>query len=257
VRAQAALGSVTANGATIGTASYISSGTTGTNGVAALSFLPGSGSTSTNASIAYGVTATPPVGSVYGSSCAKNVTPLAGGGSGSTLATIMPGFRPTLTGIISTADGYRVSNVTVTASGTPDPLDPACPAPAAVTANTTTDANGMFGLPLDAGTYQLDYDPLAGSSAPRWTEPSVQVSLSPMNQTHNVMLPAGARVTGQVVGKADGLPVGSATIRFFQQRCTTQTQCFGSARIAPGLVGKALTDSNGNFRMVIPAPLPQ
>jgi len=258
VRAQATIGSATANGATIGTASYLSSGTTDTNGVALLSFLPGSGSTSTNSSIPYGVTATPPVGSVYGTACAKNLTPLPGGGSSSasttTLATIMTGFRPSLAGTVWTADGYRLANVTVTASGTPDPLDPLCPAPGAVTANTTTDANGMFALPLDAGTYQLDYDPVAGSSAPRLTEPTVQVTQATTYANHDVVLPAGYRVNGTVVGKSDGQPIASATVRFFKPQCTGQAACFGTTRTPPLLEGKALTGSDGSFRMVVAAP---
>ncbi|HXJ20362.1 MAG TPA: hypothetical protein VMT03_09020 [Polyangia bacterium] len=258
VRAQASIGPATANSATIGTASYLSSGTTDTSGIALLSFLPGSGSTSTNSSIPYGVTATPPVGSAYGTACAKNVTPLPAGGSAAasttTLATIMTGFRPNLGGTISTADGYRLANVTVTASGTPDPLDPLCPAPAAVTANTTTDANGSFGLPLDAGTYQLDYDPPAGSSAPRLTE-TVQVTQATTYAQHDVVLPVGARVTGTVVGRSDGQPIGSATVRFFKPQCDgSQSDCFGPARTPPQLAGKALTGSDGSFHLVVAAP---
>jgi hypothetical protein len=251
VRAQATIGSATVNGTAIGTASYVSNGGTAMNGVAALSFLPGN----SNSPIPYTVTATPPIGSTYATTCVTKVTPLPPANSGgtsppATLQTIMPALRPVLTGTVRNWLGDRLPNVTVTASGTPDASDPSCPAPAAVTATTTTDTNGVFSLPLDPGWYQLDYDPPAGSSGPRMTE---QLAVpTPNSSSHEVNLPQGAKVTGQVVGRSDRAPVGSATVRFFLARCSGQADCFGPTRTPPLLVGKALTDSSGNFRVVVP-----
>jgi hypothetical protein len=249
VRAQASLGSATTNSSSTGTATYLSSGTTGSSGIAALAFLPGSAS----APIPYGVTATPPVGSPYASACAKNVKPLPGSGSATTIATIMPTMRPVLSGTVS-SNGIRVPNVTVTASGSPDPLDAACPNPPAVTANTTTDANGAFSLPLDPGTYQIDFDPPAGSFAPRFTLLSRSVTAYTTIEPLTVDVGAGVRVMGTVVGRLDGAPVASATVRFYLPRCMGQTDCFGPGRTPPLLIGKALTAPDGSFRMIIPAP---
>jgi hypothetical protein len=78
------------------------------------------------------------------------------------------------------------------------------------------------------------------------------VTQTPLIQ-HDVTLSSGALVVGAVMGR-DGTPVGSATVRFFRPRCTGQTDCFGPLRTAPELVGKALTGSDGTFRMVIPLP---
>jgi hypothetical protein len=251
VRVQALIGATT--GTTTGNASYISSAGTDSKGVAALSFLPASMNASmSNALIAYTVTATPPIGSAYGLSCMTSVTPtpLPAGSSGSTptLANLTPDPRPIVRGRVSSASGLALTGVTVTASGTPDPSSMDCPTPAPVTASTTTDTSGFFSLPLDPGTYQFDYDPPTGSSAPRMTEPSVAVAATQFVD-HDVALPTGALVKGLVVG--NGMPVGSATVRFFEPRCMGQTDCFGPARTAPRLRGKALTAADGSFRMVI------
>lgn len=252
VRAQATIGPATVNGTSIGTGSYISTGATGANGIAGLFFLPGS----TNTPIVYTISETPPIGSAYASTCVS-ATPLSSGSNGGstppTLATIIPMPRPVLNGTIRTSAGDPLPNVTVTASGTPSPPSAGCPSPGAVTASTTTDTSGMFSLPLDPGTYQLDYDPPAGSSGPRLTETAVAVPSGNTSVLHDVMLPAAARIVGQVV-TANGTGVAAATIRFFHRQCSGQDDCFGPNRTPPLLVGKALTDSNGNFRMVVSAP---
>ena len=75
----------------------------------------------------------------------------------------------------------------------------ACAAAATTPSSTTTDAGGIFQLPLDPGTYQLDYDPPSGSSAPRFTDPvDFVVGDSDSGQTlrHDVPLPAGGLVRG-------------------------------------------------------------
>jgi hypothetical protein len=256
VRATTIIGPATVNGAPSGNATYLSNGGTAMNGVAALTFLPGN----TNSPIPYTITATPPIGSMYATACVTKVTPLPLTSSGGTsppptIQTLMLSTRPVLTGTVRNWLGERLPNVTVTASGTPNPPGGDCPTPAAVTASTTTDTNGMFSLPLDPGNYQMDYDPPAGSSGPRWTEPSVLVP-TPYNTPHDLTLPQGARVMGTVVARANGAPVGSATVRLFRPDCSTPQTCADPlGRPGPPLlVGKALTDSNGSFRLVVPVP---
>ncbi len=249
VRAQSSLGATAGSGAVTGTAQYAASGTTDMSGNVTLPLLPGS---------TYAIAATPPAGSVYASQCVPMVKTVSGGTSNSgtppNVKTITAPLRPVLSGIIRTAAGLAVPNVSVSATGTPDPSPP-CGAPAAVTATTATDVNGRYALPLDPGTYQVDYDPPAGSAAPRLTEWSVAVA-GGGDVSHDVTLPGGAVVAGSVSGaKGEALP--SAVVRFFEVRCTSPSDCQGPNRVAPRLIGKALTDTQGRYRMVVAAPSAQ
>ncbi|HVY36423.1 MAG TPA: carboxypeptidase regulatory-like domain-containing protein [Polyangia bacterium] len=246
VRAQTSLGATAGSGTVSGTAQYAVSGTTDTSGNVTLQLLPGS---------TYAIAATPPPGSLYASECVPMVRTVSGGTSNGAPApnvkTIVAAFRPVLSGTIRTAANTPVPNVSVSAIGTPDPYPP-CAAPATMTASTTTDTGGRFQLPLDPGTYQLDYDPPAGSAAPRLTEESVTVSQGG-TVAHDVTLPQGALVAGTVIG-SKGEALSSAVVRFFQVRCTGTSDCQGTKRVAPLLIGKALTDTLGRYRMVVPAP---
>jgi hypothetical protein len=85
---------------------------------------------------------------------------------------------------------------------------------------------------------------------PRLTEDGEQ-SLAIANSTsHDVVLPTGEVVDGNVLG-GDGLPLGSASIRIFQVLCQGDT-CVGASRIPPALRSQARTDTNGLFRAVLP-----
>jgi hypothetical protein len=246
VRAQTSFGATAGSGTLTGTAQYAAAGTTDSAGNVSLQLLPGS---------TYAIAATPPAGSLYASQCVPMVKTVTGGGptgsSAPNVNTIVATLRPVLTGKVRTASLSPLSSVSVTATGTPD-ASPPCAAPAPTTVSATTDATGTFQLPLDPGTYQIDYDPPAGSAAPRATEWGVSVSGAAPVQ-HDLTLPQGALVTGSVIGSQREALAG-AVVRFFQPRCTGPADCLGPNRIAPLLIGKALTDSQGRFRMVVADP---
>ena len=245
VRAQTTVGT-----SSLGTTQFARSGTTDANGIASLSLLPGTAT----ATLAYAIAVTPPVNSVYASQCVASVEVTSGGStvnsaSAPTLTTVMLAFRPQLTGTVTDSQGYPLANVSITA--TPGPAaSGTCTAAATSPSNTTTDTNGMFGLPLDPGTYQLDYDPPPGSAAPRFTELGVQVSGSGAAQIlHNLTLPAGGLVKGIAIVPGGSQPLSSATIRIFEPRCTG-----AGCTTPPWLRGQTVTDGNGQFQIVVPLP---
>ncbi|HVV16668.1 MAG TPA: carboxypeptidase-like regulatory domain-containing protein [Polyangia bacterium] len=246
VRAQASLDMTQGSGIVSGTAQYAATGRTDSAGNVGLPLLPGP---------IYAIAATPPAGSPYASGCVPMVKTVSGassnGGVPPNVSTVVALMRPLLKGTVRTATGMLIPNVSVSATGTPD-ASPPCAAPAALTASTTTDATGTFQLPIDPGTYQIDYDPPAGSAAPRLTESAVTVS-GTGTLPHDMTLPAAALVIGSVRG-GQGEALSSAVVSFFQVRCTGPADCQGANRVAPLLVGKALTDPQGRFRMVVPAP---
>ena len=182
----------------VGTTQFARSGTTDGNGTASLSLLPGSA----NTPLPYTITVTSPVNSPYASLCLDPIGVKSGGTVNSASASsltptpVLLATRAVLTGTVYDSHGYAVPNVSVTA--TPRPLAAACNAPAATPSSTTTDAGGFFSLPLDPGTYQLDYDPPSGSSAPRFTDPVdfVLATSDTGHILHNVPLPAGGLVQG-------------------------------------------------------------
>ena len=86
---------------------------------------------------------------------------------GPTQPPILLPLRPVVAGTVTDSHGYPVANVNVTATPGPTPTCGSAPPSAG---STTTAANGTFFLPLNPGTYQLDYDPPSGAAAPRLTE---------------------------------------------------------------------------------------
>ncbi len=231
-----------------GSASFQGTAVTDGSGIAQLSLLPG-----TNNQIPYFVLATPPIGSQYAIQCVNRP---AGAGS-QVLATITLGLRPVLTGKVvqltndvQRPDGDPVANVAVTATGTPDPPTSAvaCRAPSPISIGTTTDAEGLFSLPLDAGTYRIDYDPSPGTLAPRKTTAALKVTAGMDPQV--ITLDAGTWLTGTVEGPAHA-PVASASIRFFEA-CSDPITCPGSP--VPNLVAATFTDALGHFQVAVPLP---
>jgi len=245
VRAKAKLGSSPA-----GETDYLRAGTTGTDGTVTLSLLPG---TATQAR-EYDLTVIPPAGSPYAIGCSATVGVTVGGTAASpvNLMTIPLPRRPVLTGTVKDAAGLPVAHVAITATAGPAPAGVCAPA---VSASVLAGDDGSFNLPLDPGTYQLDYDPPAGSAAPRQTELAVLVSADLAEIAHDVTLPKPALVQGNVVLGPGGPPVASATVRIFEVRCTSQAgDCSGPARTAPWLRGQTTTDASGAFRVVVPVP---
>jgi hypothetical protein len=251
VRAQAILAS-SAAGATdfqrAGTTTAKTSSSPG--GTVTLSLLPGTATTALD----YDLTVIPPASSPYATRCISPVGVTVGGTATapSSLLTVALSRRPVLAGSVTNAAGYPVANVAITATAGPDPTS-GCSSTPAVSSSTIADGNGQFSLPLDPGTYQLDYDPPAGSAAPRLTELAVVVPAGAGSIDHDVTLPMGALVQG-TVSAPDGSPLPSATIRIFEVRCNGQDDCFGPTRTPPWLRGQIATDANGTFSVVVPAP---
>ena len=107
----------------------------------------------------------------------------------------------------------------------------------------TTDVRGIFTLPLDPATYQIDYDPPDGSSAPRLTEFGVEIDVG-SDMPRTVRLPPAAMVDGTVVA-ANGTPLPNATIRMFDA---------GTATTPTMLRAQTQSDGNGRFRAIVAAP---
>jgi hypothetical protein len=233
----------------LGTTDFARSATTDSSGTASLSLLPGSNS----APLTYSFVVIPPAGSSSATTCPPSVTlPVL------TPPTFTLQRRPNLVGAVTDGQGNPVANVAITATPDSSPV-PSCPSTPAAPGNTTTDANGVFSLPLDPGTYQLDYDPPAGSAAPRFTEYQVAVPVlgggtdggTPMIPPHPVQLPVAAAVAGTVVGPDGTTPLPSATVRFFETRGAVAD---GGTPLAPLLRAQTVTDANGAFRVAVALP---
>jgi hypothetical protein len=234
----------------LGTTQFARSGTTDMSGTASLSLLPGTATTA----LSYSISVTPPANSPYASQCVVPPIAVTSGGttnSAPTLTTVMLANRAVLTGTVYDSHGYAVANVSVTATPRPT-ASGACNAAPTSPTSTTTNAGGIFDLHLDTGTYQLDYDPPAGSSAPRFTDPvDFVVRSADTGQTvrHDVLLPAGALVQGVAFTPGGTQPLTSATIRIFEPRCTGP-----GCTTPPWLRGQTVTDGNGQFQIVVPLP---
>ncbi len=236
----------------LGSTQFARDGLTDAKGTVSLSLLPGTAQTA----LKYQITVVPPTNSPSGIPCDTPVDVTVGGSTvnvaaAPTLMTIMLAARPTLSGVVKDHQGYPLSNVTVTAAQeTSD--NAACTSATPAPTSATSDANGMFALALDAGTYQLDYDPPTGSAAPRFTEYGYRIG-GPALVTHDVKLPQGMAVAGTVVAPDGKTQLASATVRLFEVRCTG-ADCTGPNRLAPTLRAVTVTDGTGSFRVAVAAP---
>jgi hypothetical protein len=232
----------------LGAAEFVADASTDAAGVAHLALLPGTLSTLRD----YEVAVVPPPGSPYATTCFPHQ--LVGMGSqGATPVVLQPSRtllrRPLFSGRVVDATGAPVTNVLVTA--TPGPgLVKDCtrtgPGAASVVA-----FDGRFALPLDPGTYQLDYDPPPGGTAPRMTELAVTIGTDDVQR--DVVLPAGVVIQAAITGPAG---IANATARIFEPRCGSSEDCFGPNRTAPWLRAQVQTDATGNLQAVIAAPAP-
>jgi hypothetical protein len=260
VQIQTNLGSSSSSGQSYpGSTQFARSATTNAQGIASLSLLPGT----QDVTIKYTAVVIPPAGSPYATSCSLVSVNKAGATGVSTPSA--PGIGPAtvskravVSGRVDDSSGHPVAGVAITATPGSEPVS-ACAGMTATTAapaSTTTDSQGNYSLFLDPGTadrpvtYQLDYDPPAGSSVPRFTE-SVLVSDDPSTlPPHNVPLPAGGLVEGLVTDASQPPnPLPSATVRLFQTQCSSYpgAQC----STPPQLRGQAITDSAGHFQIVV------
>jgi hypothetical protein len=173
-------------------ATFAREGLSDSGGTANMSLMPGS----TGNPRPYTLSVVPPAGSLWATQCFDDVPAQWSGGAPVTLLrdVTLP-RRAVIMGNVVAASGAPVGNVIVTATGGQPPM-PHCLGGPAVT-STTTDATGSFTLPLDPGTYQLEYDPPAGSPFPRLSEPEVTVATAPA--TRSVRLPTPVLVEGDVV----------------------------------------------------------
>ena len=155
----------------IGSTNFLRDVVTDNDGAANTTLVPAGNA---NANRIYEIAVIPPVGSSYATTC----FPQQPVGSGTTspappanLPTIVLPRRPVLSGTLRSATGAPVANATVTATPTADPIAScSMTMTRASPGSTLTDDVGRFTLRLDPGTYQLDYNPPAGSAVPRLSE---------------------------------------------------------------------------------------
>ena len=116
------------------------------------------------------------------------------------------------------------------------------------TFTTSTDENGYYELYLDPGSYQVDYDPPSGSSAPRLTKPQLDINADVAHVVLPVQLPAAALIEGDVFDSDDVTRLPNATIRLFEP--CAQAGCTDP----PVLRAETQTDLQGHFRAVVAVP---
>jgi hypothetical protein len=216
-------------------------------GVATLSLLPGTASTN----LMYEIAVVPPAGSALATSC-RAAQPVGAGGTPGAALTLTPAMqlphRRVLAGTVSSG-GSGVADVVVSATPGPAPID-GCTRTRAAPGTAVTDAEGRYRMPLDPGSYQLDYDPPAGAPFARATNPNgaLTVTASADPTGGDVTLPRPKVVEARVTASDLATALSGATVRIFEP------QCSGGSCAPPLLVGQAQTDATGLFRAVVPAP---
>jgi hypothetical protein len=233
--------------AAVGTAEFVADASTDASGFARLALLPGTLSSLRT----YEVAVVPPPGSPYATTCFPQV--VGAGGQSSTPVFLQPSKvlprRSVFSGRVLDATGKPVPNTLV--SATPGPgLISGCTRTGAGAASVVA-LDGRFSLPLDPGTYQLDYDPPPGVAAPRATELAVTIA---GDVQRDVTLPAAVVIDAVVTGPMG--PLANATVRIFEPRCGSSEDCFGPNRTPPWLRGQVQTGTSGNIRAVVAMPAP-
>lgn len=218
-----------------GTTDFLRDARTDALGNADISLLPG---TATEAR-AYTIAVIPPPESTFGLLCLSDL-PLLAGGTAAAPANLQPIVIPrraNVTGAVLDVGGQPVRGVVVAATRTAAADGTVCAETiGSPPANATTDESGHFTLPLDPGTYQIDYDPPGSSAVPRLTETGVLVA---GDLQHDTRMPPGGLVEGDVRGPT-GAVLPSAAVRFYDHTPAVTLQ------------GQGRTDANGHFRIVIP-----
>jgi hypothetical protein len=226
------------------TAQFLRDAYTDGSGLANLSLIPGD----SNVARPYVLSVVPAAGSTWASQCLADVDVLWHGTTGAPMllqdVTLHP--RPVVTGTMVSAGGTPVGNVVVTATSGAVAASSCLGAP--TTTSVTTTSTGSFTLPLDPGTYTLDYDPPGGSSVPRMTVPAVDIPAIATMDLGPVQLPTPALVEGDVISATSGA-VPNATVRIFEPACDMPAGC----AMKPTLRAQTQTDANGHFRAVVAA----
>jgi hypothetical protein len=236
LRASTILAPDTSTPVPAGVTRFWQSTTTGANGNANVSLIPGVNQTPR----LYDVSVVPPPGSLYASKCVPQ-QPILGGGD---TATIALELRPVLWGTVSSVKGTPLAGVTVTARRDPM-LAKVCAATGPTEFSTTTGDTGSFSLPVDPGVYQLDFVPAARSPAPRISEFKVPVTAT-ANLPHTVQLPEPYLIEGDVVDAVE-MPLRNATIRIFKPLCDKTEGC----TLSPILRAETQSDDQGHFRAIV------
>jgi hypothetical protein len=235
-----------------GSSDMVRDGTTDVNGNVDLPLLP----SSTGGTQTYDVAVIPPLGSSLGISCVGGIAINGGqnpGGGGTTpvAAQLSLATKATLSGTVTSADGSVVAGVAIAATRTAvDPASNCSSSLVASSANGISKADGTFQLMIDPGTYRLDFDPPAGAAVPRLTQTGVVVA--PGSTTMGAVdLLSGELVNGSVQ-RADGTPLPSIDVRFYEVACSGSDQCFGAMRVQPILRAETHTNADGSFQAVVP-----
>jgi hypothetical protein len=226
---------------TLGFARFWQNTTTDMAGNAKLSLIPGMNDMART----YEVSVVPPPGSPYASTCVEKQIL-----SPTDESTIALSRRTLLGGSVTSALGEPIKGVTIVASrdATSARVCAVSSSTGPTTFTTNADENGYYELYLDPGTYQVDYDPPSGSSAPRLTKPQVDINAGVAQVMLPVQLPAAALIDGDVFDSDDVTPLPNATIRIFEP-------CAGTGCTDPPLLrAETQTDLRGHFRAVVAAP---
>lgn len=235
-----------------GLSDLVRDGTTDMNGNVDLPLLPNSN----GGTQSYDVAVIPPPGSALGIRCVSGIAINGGqnpGGAGTTpvAAQLSLPTKATLSGTILSAEGSAVAGVAIAATRTA--VDPASNCPSSIVASSASGiskTDGTFQLMVDPGAYRLDFDPPASAAVPRLTQTNVLVA--PGSTTMSpVDLLAGELVKGSVQG-ADGTPLSSVDVRFYEIVCSGADQCFGPMRVQPILRAETRSNTDGSFQAVVP-----
>jgi hypothetical protein len=221
---------------------YVRDGITDAMGGANLQLVPGP----TGVPLKYTVSVVPSPGAPWASRCVDDVlVEWTGQAQASPLAEVPLVPRPVVSGVVLSATGAPITDLVINATRTPTPAPPCLPSP--TTTSVTTSATGRYELPLDPGTYQLDYIPTPGSAIPRLTVPDVMVE---SDLARPVVMPAPALIEGDLRQDDTNAPLPYTTIRFFEPQCRTTAACTQP----PLLRAETQSNADGHFRAIIAAP---
>lgn len=235
---------------------YTATADTNSDGLAKLSLIPAP--TPGPGNLTYRVTVTSPARTPF----ASTQQDVQIGPSEGLLAPLQLAMRAQLTGRLLDASGAPVPSAQVVAQSivrtdtTGVPVDPGTTDPAPP--QTTTDQDGRFALRLDAGDYDVDFLPKAGT-APRSSLDNQRITSFDLD-LGDVRLPRIA-LGKLVVLDPSGAPLPGAKLRIFQLPDTSPK--FGFACM-PGLPcsraaklrAEAFVDSKGRAQFLLPDSAP-